>query len=47
MNPLHFMDQQRIHHPRQLCQVLGVVPSRYYAWRRRQAAGAVGTSEPA
>ena len=48
MNPLHFIDQQRIHHSvQQLCQVLNVVPSRYYAWRHRQAAGAVGTREPA
>ena len=26
--------------------MLDVVPSRYYAWRHTQAAGAVGTSEP-
>ena len=32
MNPLPFLDQQRIHHfVQQRCQVLGVVPSRYYA----------------
>ena len=48
MNPLPFIDQQRVHYAaQQLCQVLDVVPSRYYAWRHRQAAGAVGTSEPA
>ena len=48
MNPLHFIDQQRAHHSVQhLCQVLDVVPSRYYAWRHRQAAGAMGTREPA
>jgi len=35
MSPLQFIDQQRAHHPiQQFCQVLGVVPSRYYAWRR-------------
>ena len=48
MSTLHFIDQQRSFHPvQQLCQVLGVVPSRYYAWRLAQAAGAAGTSEPA
>jgi len=48
MSPLHFIDQQRVHYAvQQLCQVLDVVPSRYYAWRHTQAAGAVGTSEPA
>ena len=41
MSTLHFIDQQRSFHPvQQLCQVLGVVPSRYYAWRLAQAAGA-------
>ena len=40
MSTLHFIDQQRSFHPvQQLCQVLGVVPSRYYAWRLAQAAG--------
>ena len=30
------MDQQRLHYPVQLlCQVLQVVPSRYYAWCQR------------
>ena len=48
MSPLPFIDQQRVHYAVQyLCQVLDVVPSRYYAWRHRQAAEAVGTSEPA
>ena len=48
MSPLHFIDQQRVHYfVRQLCQLLGVVPSRYYAWRHASAAGAVGTTEPA
>ena len=48
MNHLQFIDQQRVnHYIQQLCQVLGVVPSRYYAWRHRQAVGAMGTSEPA
>ena len=48
MSPMHFIDQQRIHyHVQHLCQVLDVVPSRYYAWRHRQAAGTMGTSEPA
>ena len=32
VSPLQFIDQQQIHHSvRQLYQVLGVVPSRYYA----------------
>ena len=36
MSPLHFIDQQRVHYAvQQLCQVLDVVPSRYYAWRHR------------
>ena len=44
MSPMHFIDQQRIYYAvQQLCQVLDVMPSRYYAWRHRQAAGA---SEP-
>ena len=48
MSPLPFIDQQRVHyHVQQLCRVLDVVPSRYYAWRHTQAAGAVGTSKPA
>ena len=46
MSPSHFIDQQRVHYPVQLlCQVLHVVPSRYYAWRHTQAAGAGGTGE--
>ena len=48
MSPLHFIDQQRVHYAVQhLCQVLDVAPSRYYGGRLRQAAEAVGTSEPA
>ena len=42
------MDQQRPFYPvQQFCQVLDAVPSRYYAWRVAQAAGAAGTTEPA
>ena len=45
---LQFMDQQRIHYSvKRLCQVLGVVSSRYYAWRLAQTTGAVGKPEPA
>ena len=48
MSTLQFIDQQRNFHPvQQLCQVLDVVPSRYYAWRHRSAAGAVERAEPA
>ena len=48
VSPLHFIDQQLVRHSvQQLYQVQGVVPSRYYAWRHRQVAGAVGTREPA
>ena len=48
MSPLHFIDQQRVHYSvEQLCRVLGVAPSRYYAWRHASAAGAVGTTQPA
>ena len=48
MSMLPFIDQQRLFHPaQQLCQVLGVVSSRYYAWRLAQANGAVGPQEPA
>ena len=48
MRLLPFIDQQRVHHSvQQLCQVLGVVPSRYYAWRQRPATGAVERAEPA
>ena len=44
MNQLQFIDQQRLHYPVQLlCQVLAVVPSRYYAWCRR----AMKKAEPA
>ena len=46
MSPLRFIVPQRVHyHVQRLCQVLDVVPSRYYTWRRTQAAGAAGTSE--
>ena len=48
MSTLQFPDQQRIFHSiQQLCQVLGVVPSRYYAWRHMQGNGAVDPQEPA
>ena len=48
MSTLQFIDQQRLEHPiQQLCQVLGVVPSRYYAWRLAQVNGMVGKQEPA
>lgn len=44
MSQLQFIDQQRVHYPVQLlCQVLQVVPSRYYAWCQR----AVTKAEPA
>ena len=44
MSQLHFIDQQQLHYPVQLlCQVLAVVPSRYYAWCRR----AMKKAEPA
>ena len=44
MSQLQFIDEQRLHHPVQLlCQVLHVVPSRYYAWCQR----AVTKAEPA
>ena len=48
MSTLQFIDQQRTHHTvQQLCQMLGVIPSRYYAWRLAQVSGAVGKPEPA
>jgi putative transposase len=44
VSQLQFIDQQRVHYPVQLlCQVLHVVPSRYYAWCQR----AVTKAEPA
>ncbi|MGI4866310.1 MAG: IS3 family transposase [Janthinobacterium lividum] len=47
MSQLQFIDQQRFHYPVQvLCHVLDVVPSRYYAWRKGAAAGAVASAEP-
>ena len=48
MSTLEFIDQQQPRHSvQQLCQVLGVVPSRYCAWRLAQGSGAVGPPEPA
>ncbi|TFZ61704.1 hypothetical protein E4631_25740, partial [Hymenobacter sp. UV11] len=48
MSQLQFIDQQRVHYPVQLlCQALGVVPSRYYAWRKGAVAGVVAPAEPA
>ena len=48
MNTLQFIDQQRVFHPvQQRCQVLGVVPSRYYTWRHTQGNRPVGPPEPA
>ena|GEM_PF-1302969 len=48
MSTLQFIDQQRGAHPaQQLCLPPGVVPSRYYAWRQAQAAGATQRAEPA
>jgi transposase InsO family protein len=48
VSQLQFIDQQRLHYPVQvLCHVLNVVPSRYYAWRKGVAAGAVASAEPA
>lgn len=44
MSKLQFIDQQRINYQVQLlCQVLHVVPSRYYAWCQR----AMTKAEPA
>ena len=44
MNTLQFFSSQRATYSiRQFCQVLGVVPSRYYAWRH----GAVKKMESA
>ena len=48
MSQLQFIDQQRLHYPVQLlCRALGVVPSRYYAWRKGLVAGVVAPAEPA
>ena len=48
MSELQFIDQQRLHYPVQLlCQVLRVVPSRYYAWRKSAVGGTVARVEPA
>ena len=48
MSELQFIDQQRLHYPVQLlCRVLRVVPSRYYAWRKDVAVGALAHAEPA
>ena len=43
MSTLQFIDQPRAHYlVQQIYQVLGVVPSRCYAWRLEQVSGAVG-----
>ena len=48
MSALQFIDQQRIFHPvQQRCRVLGVVPSRYYAWRSAQVSTATEKAGPA
>jgi len=48
VSELQFIDQQRFHYPvALLCQVLGIVPSRYYAWRKGPARGAAHRVEPA
>lgn len=48
MSTLQFVDQQRTCYPvQQLCQVLGMVPSRYYAWRTAQTSAARQPAEPA
>ena len=48
MSTLQFMDQQRPYRPiQQLCRVLEVVPSRYFAWRTAQSSGAASKPEPA
>ena len=48
MSELPFIDQQRLPYPVQLlCRVLRVVPSRYYAWRKDVAVGALAHAEPA
>jgi len=45
---LPFIDQQRTYYPiKQLCQVVGVVSSRYYAWRLEHTMEAVGKPAPA
>lgn len=47
MSTFQFIDQQRTYHPvQQLCQVLSVVPSRYYAWRLAQTSAARQLAEP-
>ena len=48
MIQLQFIDQQRFHYSIGLLyQVLHVVPSRYYAWRKEQGCGAAQRVEPA
>jgi putative transposase len=48
MSILQFIDQQRLHYPAQLlCQVLHVVPSRYYAWCQRAPACSQTSAETA
>jgi len=40
MSHYHFIDQHRLRYPvLRLCQVLGIAPSRYYAWQAAPAAG--------
>ena len=47
MSQLQFIDHQCLHCLVQLlCQTLGVLPSRYYAWRKGAAVGAVAPAEP-
>ncbi|NVO32317.1 IS3 family transposase [Hymenobacter lapidiphilus] len=48
MSALQFIDQQRVHYSvGQLCRLLSVVPSTYYAWRHRLVSGAVRPQAPA
>jgi transposase InsO family protein len=48
VSQLQFIEQQRLHYPIQLlCQVLHVVPSRYYAWCQRASARLQTSAEPA
>ncbi|MBT2557946.1 IS3 family transposase [Hymenobacter sp. ISL-91] len=48
MSTFQFIDQQRTCCPvQQLCQVMGVVPSRYYAWRMAQTSAVRQPAEPA
>ena len=48
MSMLQFIDQPPPYHlVQQLCRVLEVAPSRYYAWRAAQGSGAASQPEPA